>query len=61
MVLPTLVVGNEQVIHGGVGVAVGLWFLSHWHALRRGFVGANRNGVDDRVEGAAAGAVKTKN
>jgi len=51
MVLPTLVVGNELVILAGVAAAVGLWFLAHRHGRLQGFVDANRNGVDDRVEG----------
>jgi hypothetical protein len=50
MVLPTLVVGNELLILTGVGVAVGLWFLAHRHGRLQGFVDANRNGVDDRLE-----------
>jgi hypothetical protein len=50
MVLPTLVVGNELLILAGVGVAVGLWFLAHRHGRLQGFVDANRNGVDDRLE-----------
>jgi len=51
MVLPTLVVGNELLILAGVATAVGLWFLAHRHGRLRGFVDANRDGVDDRVEG----------
>ncbi len=31
MVLPTLIVGNELLILGGVAVAVGGWFLAHRH------------------------------
>jgi hypothetical protein len=50
MVLPTLVVGNELLILAGVAAAVGLWFLAHRHGRLQGFVDANRNGVDDRVE-----------
>jgi hypothetical protein len=50
MVLPTLIVGNELLILGGVGVAVGGWFLAHRHGRLRGFVDANRNGIDDRTE-----------
>ena len=40
MVLPTLVVGNEMLILGGVGVAVGGWFLAHRHGQLRGIVAA---------------------
>ena len=36
MVLPSLVVGNELLILGGVGVAVGGWFLAHRHGELRG-------------------------
>ncbi|HMP82708.1 MAG TPA: hypothetical protein PKA41_08415 [Verrucomicrobiota bacterium] len=50
MVLPTLVVGNELLILAGVAAAVGLWFLAHRHGRLRGFVDANKNGVDDRLE-----------
>jgi hypothetical protein len=50
MVLPTLVVGNELLILGGVGVAVGGWFLAHRYGRLRGFVDANKNGIDDRLE-----------
>ncbi len=50
MVLPTLIVGNELMILGGVGVAVGGWFLAHRHGRLQGFVDANKNGIDDRLE-----------
>lgn len=50
MVLQTLIVGNEILILGGVGVAVGGWFLAHRHGRLQGFVDANKNGVDDRLE-----------
>ena len=40
MVLPTLVVGNELLILGGVAAAVGLWFLAHRHGQLRGLVDA---------------------
>lgn len=50
MVLPTLVVGNELLILAGVAAAVGLWFLAHRHGRLRGFVDANKNGLDDRLE-----------
>ena len=55
MVLPTLIVGNELLILGGVGVAVGGWFLAHRHGRLQGFVDANKNGVDDRLETQAKG------
>ena len=50
MVLPSLVVGNELLILGGVAVLVGGWFLAHRYGRLRGFVDANKNGVDDREE-----------
>jgi len=50
MILPTLVVGNELLILGGVATSVGGWFLAHRHGQLKGFIDANKNGVDDRVE-----------
>lgn len=50
MVLPTLIVGNELLILDGVVLAVGGWFLAHRHGRLQGFVDANKNGVDDRLE-----------
>jgi hypothetical protein len=41
MVLPTLVVGNELLILGGVGLSVGAWFLAHRHGQLRGIVAAS--------------------
>ena len=41
MVLPSLIVGNELLILGGVGVAVGGWFLAHRHGELRGLVAAS--------------------
>jgi hypothetical protein len=38
MVLPTLIVGNELLILGGVALAVGGWFLAHRHGELRGKV-----------------------
>jgi hypothetical protein len=46
MILPTLVVGNELLILGGVGVAV----LAHRHGKLQGFVDANKDGIDDRAQ-----------
>jgi hypothetical protein len=40
MILPTLVVGNEMLILGGVLLAVGGWFLAHRHGQLRGLVDA---------------------
>lgn len=42
MVLPSLVVGNEMVILGGVGLFVGAWFLAHRHGCLRGEVERSR-------------------
>jgi hypothetical protein len=40
MVLPSLIVGNELLILGGVALAVGGWFLAHRHGQLRGIVAA---------------------
>jgi hypothetical protein len=50
MVLPTLIVGNELLILGAVALTVGGWFLAHRHGRLQGFVDANKNGIDDRLE-----------
>ena len=42
MVLPSLIVGNELLILGGVAVAVGGWFLAHRHGQLRGAVEMSR-------------------
>jgi uncharacterized membrane protein YccC len=42
MVLPSLIVGNELLILGGAGAAVGLWFFAHRHGQLRGLVDANK-------------------
>ena len=41
MVLPSLIVGNELLILGGVVLAVGGWFLAHRHGELRGVVAAS--------------------
>jgi hypothetical protein len=38
MVLPTLIVGNELLILGGVAVVVGCWFLAHRHGHLHGLL-----------------------
>ena len=43
MILPSLVVGNELLILGGVAAAVGLWFLAHRYGKMRGTVEAKQN------------------
>lgn len=40
MVLPSLIVGNELLILGGVAAVVGAWFLAHRHGQLRGLVEA---------------------
>ena len=45
MVLPSLIVGNELLILGGVGAAVGLWFFAHRHGQLRGSVDAGKVAV----------------
>ena len=40
IILPTLVVGNELLILGGVAAAVGLWFFAHRYGKMRGTVEA---------------------
>jgi hypothetical protein len=51
MVLPTLVVGNELLILGGVGLAVGAWFLAHRHGQLRGMVTASEKASDSPQSG----------
>jgi hypothetical protein len=43
MVLPTMIVGNELLILGGVALAVGAWFLAHRHGKLKGMVEAQKN------------------
>ena len=52
MVLPSLVVGNELLILGGVAAAVGVWFFAHRHGQLRGLVDA-ANAAGDKPEKAA--------
>jgi len=40
MILPSLVVGNELLILGGVALAVGGWFVAHRYGQMRGLVDA---------------------
>jgi hypothetical protein len=49
MVLPTLVVGNELLILGVVGLAVGGWFLAHRHGQLRGTVAASTSASGGRA------------
>jgi uncharacterized membrane protein YccC len=41
MVLPSMIVGNELLILGIVGIAVGGWFLAHRHGQLSGQVAAS--------------------
>ena len=36
LILPTLIVGNELLILGGVAITAGAWFLAHRHGQLRG-------------------------
>ena len=44
MILPSLIVGNELLILGGVALAVGGWFLAHRHGKLSGQVAAGNDG-----------------
>ena len=48
MVLPSLIVGNELLILGGVGAAVGVWFFAHRHGQLRGLVDAANPSSDGK-------------
>ena len=50
MVLPTLIVGNELLILGAVGLAVGGWFLAHRHGQLRGTVESSKSDAAGSVE-----------
>lgn len=41
LVLPTLIVGNELLILGGVALTAGAWFFAHRHGQLRGLVVAS--------------------
>jgi hypothetical protein len=47
MILPSLIVGNELLILGGVGAAVGVWFFAHRHGQLRGLVDAAKAAVEE--------------
>jgi hypothetical protein len=44
MVLPSMIVGNELLILGGVALGVGAWFLAHRHGELKGIVAASTPG-----------------
>ncbi len=48
IVLPSLIVGNELLILGGVGAAVGVWFFAHRHGQLRGLVDAAKNDLETK-------------
>jgi len=51
MVLPSMIVGNELLLLGAVGLAVGGWFLAHRHGQLQGIVAASTaNGGDVKRE-----------
>ena len=50
IILPTLVIGHEGLILGGVALAVGGWFLAHRYGTLRGLVDAAKAEVK-KVEG----------
>jgi hypothetical protein len=54
IVLPTMVVGNELLILGVVGLVVGAWFLAHRHGQLRGAVAATTASAP--APGAATGS-----
>ena len=56
IILPTLIVGNELLILGCVAMSVGGWFVAHRYGKMRGFVDANKNGIDDRLENSSTTA-----
>jgi len=54
MVLPTLVVGNELLILGVVGLTVGGWFLAHRHGQLRGTVSATTGSPPAKAQDGAS-------
>lgn len=50
IVLPVVVVGNEILILSVAVGAAALYWFSHRHGQLRGFVDANRDGIDDRKQ-----------
>jgi hypothetical protein len=57
MVLPSLIVGNELLILGGVVLAVGAWFLAHRHGQLRGLLDAASADTASTASTAATTAV----
>jgi len=50
VVLPTLIVGNELLILGGALGGAALYVFAHRYGKLRGFVDANKDGIDDRTQ-----------
>ena len=50
LVLPSLVVGNELLILGGVAAVVGGWFLAHRHGELRGQVKSEVQSLKSKVQ-----------
>ena len=48
IVLPTMLVGNELLILGVVGVAVGAWFMAHRHGQLSGIVAVEKQKAESR-------------
>lgn len=59
MVLPSLIVGNELLILGGVVLAVGVWFLAHRHGQLRGLLEASGADAASATTAAAAATAAT--
>ena len=50
IVLPTMLVGNELLILGAVGLAVGAWFLAHRHGQLSGMVAVEKQKAESGVQ-----------
>jgi membrane-bound ClpP family serine protease len=59
IVLPTMVVGNELLILGGVALVVGAWFLAHRHGQLSGLVAASNGSAVTSATAAASPGTKT--
>jgi hypothetical protein len=55
MVLPSMIVGNELLILGGVGLGVGAWVLAHRHGELKGIVAASSPGLTPNQASVASG------
>ena len=55
MVLPSMIVGNELLLLGVVGLAVGGWFLAHRHGQLQGTVAAS-GGAQSKALGSGGAA-----